>query len=669
MHRVDCSSTHTSPKPSHLSWYLSRCAVAVLLCGLFVRPSLAGETTNAIKSEQWADHPALEQFGVAGRELPSNLFLVKTRGSLPDTPGIQVHGEHHAVYLVSGDPAIVRDLAQYGYAMIALKDLPAASPPVVRHWTRIDTPDPAVEEMVSQVEWRGIITKIQKLVDFGTRHTFAANQGRVARSIRDTLRSYGLEAHFVPYDFDGVIRWNVEAIQPGTRFPNSCVIICGHFDSINGRSIQGASGADDNASGTAAVLTAAEILSQYEFDYSIRYVCFSGEEQGLVGSAAYAAAARSSRLDIIGALNFDMVGFWTPGVRRDLEIEANQASKWLADAVINAADLYTEAKYELHVYNYAWWGDHFEFWSHGYPAVNHEEAWDWYDPDFNPYYHTSNDLPEHLDSLFTVNNIKVAVAALASIADAEAPLPVAFDMRPGSCPNPFNPKSQGIVRALLLGSAEFDVTGIQLGSVSCEQTAFPINTEIVDMGSVHHDTNQPCAGRTPDGFDDLLLTFSTPDVAAALGTAAKGDTVCLHLTGQLRDGTAFEGRDVVTIAGNTGGPMSMEQDIIPRPDGGETAEPGMPAQFALHQNVPNPFNPATTIRYDVPDGGAHIALRIYDVNGGLVRTLEKGFETSGRKSAMWNGLNDAGNPVATGIYIYRLTGPAFEQTRKMILLK
>ena len=95
----------------------------------------------------------------------------------------------------------------------------------------------------------------------------------------------------------------------------------------------------------------------------------------------------------------------------------------------------------------------------------------------------------------------------------------------------------------------------------------------------------------------------------------------------------------------------------------------LPTTFTLYQNVPNPFNPATKIHFDVPAGGGAVTLSIYDVGGRLVRTLVNGEQSPGQKTVTWDGRNKAGNPVATGTYLYRLTGPGFEQTRKMVLIK
>jgi hypothetical protein len=98
-------------------------------------------------------------------------------------------------------------------------------------------------------------------------------------------------------------------------------------------------------------------------------------------------------------------------------------------------------------------------------------------------------------------------------------------------------------------------------------------------------------------------------------------------------------------------------------------EPVIPTRFALYQNVPNPFNPTTTISYGVPVGGGVVTLRVYDVSGKLIRTLINGPQTVGQKTATWDGRDDGGRGVASGIYFYRLTAPGYTKTLKMLLLQ
>lgn len=95
----------------------------------------------------------------------------------------------------------------------------------------------------------------------------------------------------------------------------------------------------------------------------------------------------------------------------------------------------------------------------------------------------------------------------------------------------------------------------------------------------------------------------------------------------------------------------------------------LPDTFELSQNVPNPFNPSTTIYYQVPQGGGDVTLRIYDASGRLVRTLVDGYQTSGAREAIWNGSNDQGQPMASGIYFYQMQAAGFSEMKKMVLLR
>ena len=98
----------------------------------------------------------------------------------------------------------------------------------------------------------------------------------------------------------------------------------------------------------------------------------------------------------------------------------------------------------------------------------------------------------------------------------------------------------------------------------------------------------------------------------------------------------------------------------------------VPQTLVLHPNFPNPFNPVTTIRFDLPQNnrGYHdIRLEIFDLQGKKVRSLLAGKYLPGSHSAQWNAKDDAGNPVSSGIYVYRLTSNSTITTNRMILLR
>ena len=94
----------------------------------------------------------------------------------------------------------------------------------------------------------------------------------------------------------------------------------------------------------------------------------------------------------------------------------------------------------------------------------------------------------------------------------------------------------------------------------------------------------------------------------------------------------------------------------------------LPQGFALEQNFPNPFNPFTTLRYDLPED-SFVNITIYDMMGRQVKTLINGLQTPGYKTVQWDATNDKNRPVSAGLYLYTIQAGEFRQVRKMVLLK
>jgi hypothetical protein len=94
----------------------------------------------------------------------------------------------------------------------------------------------------------------------------------------------------------------------------------------------------------------------------------------------------------------------------------------------------------------------------------------------------------------------------------------------------------------------------------------------------------------------------------------------------------------------------------------------MPSQYALHSPYPNPFNPVTTLSYDLSED-AMVNITIYDMMGRHVNTIVSSQQSAGYKSVQWNATNHKGAPVSAGIYLYMIQAGEFRQTRKMVLLK
>jgi len=93
-----------------------------------------------------------------------------------------------------------------------------------------------------------------------------------------------------------------------------------------------------------------------------------------------------------------------------------------------------------------------------------------------------------------------------------------------------------------------------------------------------------------------------------------------------------------------------------------------PSSFKLYSNYPNPFNPVTTLRYDLPEDGL-VNITIYDMLGNVVNNLVNTYQSSGYKSVQWNATDNLGQPVSAGVYLYSIEAGGFRQTKKMILLK
>ena len=178
-----------------------------------------------------------------------------------------------------------------------------------------------------------------------------------------------------------------------------------------------------------------------------------------------------------------------------------------------------------------------------------------------------------------------------------------------------------------------------------------------------------------------VLAYSTSRARTA-GDGTEGDLI--HVTYELADGASLPDQVTFYIGlANLPG-TSMDPELLnvvcgypdaDNPvavstsamgiDGNET----IPDEFALNQNYPNPFNPSTQISFDVPQGGEHIMLNIYNILGQNVSTLVNGVINPGTYTMEWNATDEAGNPVASGIYFYELRSSSFTARKKMLLIR
>jgi hypothetical protein len=341
--------------------------------------------------------------------------------------------------------------------------------------------NPKVAKIVSEVDEGRMKATIAKLVSFGTRNTMS-NQDDAVRGVGaarqwifNEFKSYSprLEVKFDKYRvkkqgqriFKDVDLWNVMAVLPGKKFPETQIIISAHYDSLNlgtrpagqaagpGNDAAGAGGAGaggtanltpadfeknanldapgacDDGSGVSAVMELARVMSQYEFDKTIVFVTFAGEEQGLIGSNLLAARSKKENIEIEAVLNNDIIGTEVSGNGRasnnsvsvftdeSMDSVSQQLGRFLRDA---AARYMPSFKVE-NIYmqdRLGRGGDHTPFQLEGYAAVRISTPNEIYANQ-----HRATDLLENMSVPYTAKVAKVNAAAAASLALApKAPL-------------------------------------------------------------------------------------------------------------------------------------------------------------------------------------------------------------------------------------------------------
>jgi subtilisin-like proprotein convertase family protein len=243
------------------------------------------------------------------------------------------------------------------------------------------------------------VTVNGQVVTINSRHYNNPGNARAADFIFEKFQEYGYTPEI--QTFSNGRGENVYATKIGTKYPEKEFIICGHYDNMPSGS--NSPGADDNASGTAAVMEAARLFAYLDFDYTIRFAAWDEEEIGLVGSYAYAQRAANQGHDIVGVLNLDMIA-WDSNNDNVYTIATNTASQSFTNDFLSTTRLYQPQL--THNYYYTVASDHASFWQFGYPAMLVIE--DWYD--FNAYYHTPQDDIDILNMDYYVALLRAAIA-------------------------------------------------------------------------------------------------------------------------------------------------------------------------------------------------------------------------------------------------------------------
>jgi hypothetical protein len=283
--------------------------------------------------------------------------------------------------------------------------------------------DPLIAGIVADVSIARVSSRVQRLQDFVSRYSLHDSSLAAASWVKTRFESFGIDSVYF-HEWNAAYAPNVVAVLPGVGHPERMVVIGGHYDSITSN-VNFCPGADDNASGTACVLECAEVLAPHQFDCTIVFIAFSGEEQGLLGSEAYASAAAARGDQVIAMIAVDMIGYVAPQDVLDLDVIKNERSTWLRDRLMGVAATYVPGFPLADGYLTGGTSDHASFWRHGYDALLFIED----SSARSPYIHTANDVVglSYINDTLAEGSVK---AAAALVADLAKPFRVAISHAP-----------------------------------------------------------------------------------------------------------------------------------------------------------------------------------------------------------------------------------------------
>jgi hypothetical protein len=335
------------------------------------------------------------------------------------------HGRRAAWEVMSGAGRAILPWLLAGVAVLSLSGSLSLAAPVAP--TATVAYDPTIAAILAQVTTQTLSAEVaglsgeRPITVAGTLYTLTTRNSyqtvpisMATRYAYEQFLAAGLTATYHSYVYNGQ-RWrNVIAEQPGRQDPDRVYLLTAHLDDMPSGTV--APGADDNGSGSAAVIVAARLLADRDYlSYTLRFVLFTGEEQGLRGSAAYAALCQSRGEDIRGVVNLDMIAY-NSDAQPIIDLHGSstvspslQLTRLFSDVVtVYGLNLQPDRWVDNWVIQYS---DQWSFLQRGYPAILAIED----DDDFTPYYHTVNDRLSTLDLDYYADFARAAIGTVAHL--------------------------------------------------------------------------------------------------------------------------------------------------------------------------------------------------------------------------------------------------------------
>jgi len=298
-------------------------------------------------------------------------------------------------------------------------------------WQTKSQSDSLINAYLSQVNSDSVETHIQYLEDKGTRFMIAPNRRAVAESIKNKFLLLGADdaridsflcetkINYSNLHYDTTTwQYNVIGTLNGITDANQCMVMGAHYDDVvapEGDPLTFAPGADDNASGVSALFECVRILSQNEYQpaYDIEFVAFAAEElmyYGNSGAQAYVDSTLAAGRNIELMINNDMIAYTSDDNWR-ISISNYAESLWLTAVSKSIVEDYTSIIPKVRQLTYEAGADCKYFYDAGIPCVYFMEY------DFNPFYHTINDLIENAAMDYCAEAIKISLGTILTVLD------------------------------------------------------------------------------------------------------------------------------------------------------------------------------------------------------------------------------------------------------------
>jgi hypothetical protein len=314
-----------------------------------------------------------------------------------------------------------------GYRLVAAASVPANAKPVIDQGILVEKVAPAPPDTVAHHSERKQLTEadvgglrnavdpnlmsqtITELQGFGTRYYPTSSNQASAEYLFRELESYGLNVwyeHFVSWE--GYLLVNVIGEIPG-RDSSSLYGVMAHFDTISEAPTTAAPGADDNASGVAASLEIARVLSGWDLKYSLRIIFVNYEEQGIIGSQEWARGAVARGEPWEGVFNIDSVGSGRNG--NTIILNSEGESSWMGDLIVRVNDAYGVGEKVNNAHDPDIMADDNRLRDQGIESVMiARELYGW-----SPVHHTTNDVMQNLSIPHTQNTAVLILLTVGSL--------------------------------------------------------------------------------------------------------------------------------------------------------------------------------------------------------------------------------------------------------------